>query len=262
MPLNLVQRCLGLFGFELVPRHALPVEATEADRRTVARVRPYTMTSAARLWALIQSARYIVQAGIPGDLVECGVWRGGSAMAMAMTLLDCGDADRTIWLYDTFSGMTPPGAFDVEAGSGRSARDTLQRTRKVKGNNVWCIASLDEVRANLQTTGYPASNFRIVAGDVAETLPHYAPDRIGLLRLDTDWYESTAAELAQLYPRLSPGGVCMIDDYGYWRGARRAVDDYFTSHGVHVLLHKIDETGRIFVKPGYFGAKERDPRLI
>jgi predicted O-methyltransferase YrrM len=91
--------------------------------------------------------------------------------------------------------------------------------------------------------------FRIVEGDVLETLPAQAPAMLSVLRLDTDWYVSTKHELEQLYPRLLPGGVLIVDDYGYWRGARKATDDYFQTLHARPLLHRIDYTGRICVKP-------------
>lgn len=246
---RLIQSFLNLFGLAVVQRTTLPVEATEADRKTAQLARPYTMTTFDRLWALIQSVRYVVAADIPGDFVECGVWKGGSAMAMAMTLRDCGRLNRRIWLYDTFKGMTDPLPVDAEAHSGRTAREALETTPKKAGYSVWCIASKEEVRANLGKTAYPAENFKLVEGDVAETLKRDLPGQIALLRLDTDWYESTLVEMERLYPKLSTGGVCIIDDYGHWSGARKAVDEYFQKHGIHVLLNKIDETGRLFVKP-------------
>lgn len=239
----------NLFGMEVVRRNALPAEATEADRRTVELVRPYTMTSSDRLWALIQAVRYVVAADIPGDLVECGVWRGGSSMAMAKTLWDCGQSTRQIWLYDTFKGMTDPQPVDVEAHSGRTAREALDAERKSAAGGVWCIASKDDVCANLQKTDYPLERFKLIEGDVRETLRREAPGQISVLRLDTDWYQSTLIELDLLYPKLSAGGVCIIDDYGFWAGARKAVDEYFQKHGIHVLLNRIDKAGRIFIKP-------------
>ena len=237
-------------GVKVVPveRNGLAVEATDADVATYERVRSFTMTSAERLWALIRSVRYVVENDIDGDFVECGVWRGGSSMAMAMTL-EALAADRRLWLYDTFEGMTPPSNLDVEAGSGKSATRPLSRTKKAEGNNVWCIASLEDVKANMAATGYPQDQVEFRAGDVAQTLTDDPPERIALLRLDTDWYDSTKAELAVLYPRLASGGVCIVDDYGHWEGARRAVDEYLASHQVKPLMHRIDNTGRVFLKP-------------
>lgn len=206
------------------------------------------MTSAERLWALIRAVRYVVDNAIPGDFVECGVWRGGSAMAIALTLKDLG-AERQLWLYDTFAGMTAPTGNDVQAGTGKSAGHLLSRARKDESNKVWCIASLDDVTANMASTAYPPERVVYRVGDVAETLLDARPAEIALLRLDTDWYESTKVELEVLFPLLRPGGVCIVDDYGHWEGARQAVDEYLGAHQLKPLLHRIDDTGRIFIKP-------------
>jgi hypothetical protein len=202
------------------------------------------MTSPERMYALYESVRYIVAAGIPGDIVECGVWRGGSSVMAAVTLAEIG-ATRRLWLYDTFEGMPPPGEHDVRY-SGEHARASLKSEERVAGAaNDWAWATLDDVRANLAATGH--ADVEYVVGRVEETIPANAPGQIALLRLDTDWYESTRHELEQLYPRLAEGGVLIIDDYGHWQGARRAVDEYFANRPI--LLNRIDYTGRIAVKP-------------
>jgi hypothetical protein len=108
---------------------------------------------------------------------------------------------------------------------------------------------LDAVRRTVLGSGYPAERVHFVEGRVEDTLPAHAPEQLALLRLDTDWYESTRAEMEHLYPRLVPGGVLIIDDYGHWEGARRAVDEHFAAHGPAPLLHRIDYTARIAVKP-------------
>ncbi|HXO65098.1 MAG TPA: TylF/MycF/NovP-related O-methyltransferase [Steroidobacteraceae bacterium] len=230
---------------------ALP-EATTRDIETLRSVRAYTMTSTERQWALINAVRYIVQARIPGDLVECGVWRGGAAMAVALTLIDSNDRERGLWLYDTFTGMTEPGSVDRRSSDGAAAHETWARQRRGDGENEWCRASLEDVRANIEHTGYPTGRIRYVKGPVEHTLlaTENRPQRIALLRLDTDWYESTRVELEQLYPRLSPGGVLIIDDYGHWEGARKAVDEFFAARGERLLLNRIDDTGRIAIAPG------------
>ena len=207
------------------------------------------MTSAHRLWSLINAVRYVIDENIPGDLVECGVWRGGSVMGMARALEERGVADRQLWLYDTFQGMTAPTEADVEAVTGTTAAQMLAQTSVADGNNVWCVAGREDVEANLRTTGYPINRFRFVEGDVARTLHSTTPESISLLRLDTDWYESTRMCLEVLYPKLSVGGVCILDDYGHWEGARKAVDDYFAQHGPRPYMHTIDYSGRVFLKP-------------
>ncbi len=169
-------------------------------------------------------------------------------MAIALRLNELGVTDRQIWLYDTFEGMTAPTVEDVEFDSGRSAQDLLDSTGKGDGNNVWAISSIDAVRENVALTGYPMDRMRFVAGDVASTLQVAVPDQISLLRIDTDWYESTKTAMSVLYPRLSVGGVCILDDYGHWAGARQAVDEYFADSGHRPLIHPIDYSGRIFIK--------------
>jgi hypothetical protein len=207
------------------------------------------MTSPARLWATISSVKYLVKNGIDGDFVECGVWRGGSAMAMAHTLLNLSCAERNLYLFDTFEGMTEPTAFDRDP-QGNPAEDQLSYTEKKAGRNIWCIASIEDVQQNLSSTSYPSQLIHYIKGDVMNTLRSEAnlPSSISLLRLDTDWYESTKVELEILFPRLVKGGVCLIDDYGHWQGSRKAVDDFLHEHELFPLMHVTDYTGRAFIK--------------
>ena len=170
-------------------------------------------------------------------------------MAMAQASVNAGGADRRIWLYDTFSGMTEPTEHDVESDSGSRATDLLANTEVGDGHNVWCVASREDVESNLQLTSLPIDYFTLIEGDVVQTLRKTYPPAIALLRLDTDWYESTKASLEALYPRLSPGGVCILDDYGHWQGARQAVEEYFSELPSRPLLMPIDYSGRIFIKP-------------
>ena len=239
------------FGFEVVRRDRVPPPPPDADAAataTIRQVQPYTMTSPERIYALIQAVRHVCAAAIPGDLVECGVWRGGSMLAAARTLLECKDRERHLWLFDTFEGMSDPTAQDV-AIDGRSASHLLNEQDRSDAQSVWCYAGLKEVQAVMSGSGYPPSRVHFVQGKVQDTLPDHAPACIAVLRLDTDWYESTRHELEHLYPRLSPGGVLIIDDYGHWAGCRQAVDEYFASRHPPILLHRIDYTGRIAIKP-------------
>jgi hypothetical protein len=204
------------------------------------------MASRERMYAMFQATRHVVAARVPGDLVECGVWRGGSSMIGALTLLGAGDHSRRLWLYDTFAGMPAPTGRDV-APDGRPALSEWARNQR-GARNEWCYAPLEEVRDNLLATGIGPGRLELVAGRVQDTLPGRVPSEIALLRLDTDWYESTRHELTHLFGLLSPGGVLIVDDYGHWQGARQAVDEYFQATGVHMLRHRIDYTGRIGIK--------------
>ena len=229
----------------------LAVRFPDVDIRTleiVERVQPYTMTSPERLVSLCNAVEYVVKNQVEGDFVECGVWRGGSMMAVAATLRRLGCADRGLWLYDTFSGMSAPTQMDIDF-VGRSATRLLAEEDRCDSSSTWCYSGLNEVKSNLDTCGYPQQNIKYVIGPVEETLPKSMPHSIALLRLDTDWYESTYHELLHLYPRVSRHGVLIIDDYGHWRGCRKAVDEYFENSEHGVLLNRIDYTGRIAIKP-------------
>lgn len=224
-----------------------PPDFDEVARSIIRSVQPYTMTSPERVFALIEAVRYIVQRGIPGSIVECGVWKGGSMMAAALTLVSLSVDSIDLYLFDTYEGMTEPSAIDVSC-DGERASKVFQRLSTNGDGSKWCLASLEEVQQNMWSTGYSKERIKFIKGKVEDTIPIHAPERIALLRLDTDWYESTRHELVHLFPRLSAGGVLIIDDYGYWAGSRRAVDEYFAQQGVTLLLNRIDTTARIAVK--------------
>ncbi|MDX6693326.1 MAG: O-methyltransferase [Blastocatellia bacterium] len=224
---------------------ALPPDFSEEERRICEAVAPFTMTSVERIVSLAQATKYVAENNIRGDIVECGVWKGGSMMVVAYTLQSLGDTSRKLYLYDTFAGMSAPTERDRRY-DGEYADNLLSEMEK--NTWLWCYASKDEVAANLQSTGYPAENVILIEGKVEETIPQTLPDSIALLRLDTDWYESTKHELTHLYPRLARSGVLIIDDYGYWQGAKEATDEYFSQLKMKPLLQRIDDTGRLAIK--------------
>lgn len=243
-----VRRIIRRFGVDLVRYNPVPVDMTPEERALIGFVRPFTMTSPERVAALANAVRWMIETKIPGDVVECGVWRGGSMMAIAKTLIDCGVDDRELHLFDTYTGMTAPTAEDRDH-AGSSAAGRFEETRDGDDQSDWCRAGIAEVRANLAHTGYPEHRLHFVPGKVEETIPSGAPERIALVRLDTDWYASTKHELVHLWPRLVSGGICIIDDYGHWAGSRQAVDEYFEEQGLRVLMHRIDYSGRLVIKP-------------
>jgi hypothetical protein len=235
----------------LVRRLPVPALLPDADAEALATIRraiPFTMTSPERIFSVIQSVRYVSQAGLPGAFVECGVWRGGSMMAAALTLLQLNRQDIDLYLFDTYEGMSEPTALDVDL-AGKSAVPRYSRA-KAKSGSKWCRASVEDVRANLAGTGYDPGRVRLIKGLVEDTIPSSAPSAISILRLDTDWYESTRHELVHLFPRLVLGGVLIIDDYGHWQGSRRATDEYLKSCGISMLLNRVDYTARVGVKSG------------
>jgi O-methyltransferase len=231
------------------PAHVdlVPHDIDAATSETYHAVRAYTMTSVERVAALCEAVRYVSRNHIPGDLVECGVWRGGSMLAAARTLLAHGDRTRTLWLYDTFAGMSEPTEADKRDSDKALASELL--ASHDRDSDLWAVSGLAEVKRVMSLCSYPADKIRYVEGRVEDTIPEIAPDLIAVLRLDTDWYESTRHELAHLVPRVAPGGVLIIDDYGFWQGARRAVDEFLEATKLRLLLNRIDETGRIAVIP-------------
>lgn len=222
------------------------------ERALIERCQPYTMTSPERMIATADAVEYVIDRDIPGALVECGVWKGGSVLAMLLTLQRHGITDRDVYLFDTFEGMTRP----TEEDTSRFERKPLiVFDREVaKGERPWAAAfadevfGLDKVKDVVLGSGYPAERVHFVVGPVEETLPDQGPDQVALMRLDTDWYASTKHEMEHLYPQLSTGGVLIVDDYGHFDGARQAVEEYFDANGRRPLLARTDYTGRMAVK--------------
>lgn len=211
----------------------------DADLAIWRKVQPYTMTSLERVSVLVQSVDRIVNLGIPGAIVECGVWKGGSMMAVALRLLELNIDDRELWLYDTFTGMTEPGEYDVDWASNTAESQMVHP-------HVRAAANMDEVAGHLVSTGYP--RFHLVCGDVLDEIPGTLPGPIAILRLDTDWYESTRHELEHLWPLLEVGGVLIVDDYGWWKGSRKAVDEWNATLEHPVELRHIDDIGVYAIK--------------
>ena len=158
-----------------------------------------------------------------------------------------GDMSRRLYLYDTFDGMPEPCDLDLRY-DGKPASPTWEHFRAL--GQRWCFGGTqDHVRNVLSTAGYPEDKFVFVKGMVEDTLPDTRPDTIAILRLETDLYSSTLHELVHLYPRLSVGGILIIDDYGLFLGARKATDQYFAELQVPVFLSRINESVRLLVKP-------------
>jgi hypothetical protein len=248
MVIKMVNRILGALGWQISKKDKKQkmepdMAADVAFMQAFNRVSPFTMTSPERLYALHKAVIYTIEKGLAGSFVECGVWRGGSSMMIALTLQQLGISDRDLYLYDTFEGMSEPTEADKDL-SGDEAAKLLATHQKTAG--VWAFAGLDDVQQNMTATGYPAHRIHYIKGKVEDTIPGTIPAEIALLRLDTDWYESTKHELVQLYPLLAQQGPLIIDDFGHWQGAKKAVVEYF--EGKQVLMHRIDYTGRMIIK--------------
>jgi O-methyltransferase len=240
----------ALEGF---PQPHVVSQISPEDREilTEVRARRLSMVSGERLLATIDAVRYVLHRDIPGALVECGVWRGGNVLAMVRALQQAGVDDREVFLYDTFEGMTSPGKADVSRFE-PPAVETWNEAQS--GDRPWAwafgqeIYGLEFVQDVILGSGYPPDRIHFVQGPVEQTIPATVPEKIAVLRLDTDWYESTMHELRHLYPKIPTGGVFICDDYGHWEGACRAVDEYFSTVERPLLLTRTDYTGRMAVK--------------
>jgi O-methyltransferase len=244
-----IRSIVNRFGINIVRYRETyyPPDFSSSNLATCTAVQPYTMTSPERVNSLIEAVSYIVANNIDGAMVECGVWKGGSSMAIMMTLKKLMAESRELYLYDTFAGMNAPTDEDISF-DGEKAITQFNETKISDDTSDWCLSSLAEVTKNVFSTGYPQDKIHFVTGKVEDTIPVNMPKKIALLRLDTDWYESTKHELTHLFPLLQQNGVLIIDDYGYWNGARKAVDEYISGKNICILLNRIDNSGRIAIK--------------
>ena len=215
---------------------------------TMLAVKDFTMVSPDRLYSLIEAVRYVNRHNIERAMVECGVWRGGAVMAAILTCKQNGVSDREFFLYDTFSGMTKPTETDKALKGAANPLEIFDMRKTGEDSSDWCLAGLDEVKVNLAATSYDSNKIYYIQGKVEETIPGELPSKISILRLDTDWYESTKHEMTHLFPRLSPKGVLIIDDYNTWSGSRQAVDEYFSSENISMFLMTLGDSA-IGVKP-------------
>lgn len=210
--------------------------------------KPYTAVQKERLMSVIDSIDYICKYNLAGDIVECGVWKGGCMMAAALTLIRNNRTDKKIYLFDTFEGMTDPTQYDYLNLPDQKILASDLLNNEGSREAVLCAASLDSVKQNMSLTKYPEQHTFYVVGDVMKTLEETKISKISYLRLDTDWYESTRKELKVLYPKLVRQGILTIDDYGHWAGSRKAVDEYFAKQHRPPYMNTIDYTGRLIQK--------------
>lgn len=229
-------------------------ELSGEDEALLRSIAGLSMTSRIAQWEFLRAIRYIEAEAVPGDIVECGVWRGGN-LALAGAMRERLKFDRSIWAYDTFAGMTAPTEHDAKPAAALDVAAKFEAMNRGDRND-WCFAALAEVRRNFAAAAGTNPDLRTIAGPVQDTLrePANLPQEIAILRLDTDFYDSTKIELEVLYPRLSPGGVLIIDDYGEWAGARKAVDEFFGER--FTWLHRVTHTVRLMIKPATAPGRE------
>ncbi len=253
-----VQNILSGMGYALVrsknhKEPPFPIEFSVEDRDLVRDViaSNLSMVSLEGLCSTLAACKYVCERDVEGDFVECGVWRGGNAL-IAAEIFRRYNSSKRVYLFDTFRGMTEPSIEDTSLADGTSALGEFQSSDR-GDYNAWCFSSEEEVRNAFRSRELLSDRVVFVAGDVEKTLDDTdnLPNSISLLRLDTDWYESTRKELEVLYPLLSQGGCLIVDDYGVWSGAKKATDEYFQQATYSKpFFHVTDNTRRIAVKNG------------
>jgi O-methyltransferase len=196
-----------------------------------------TMVGLTRLTSLRDCVTTVLAEQVPGDLLEAGTWRGGSAILMRGVLEAYGDPSRRVWVADSFQGVPPPDPerYPADAGDTHHTWDQL-------------AVPVERVRANFAKYGLLDDRVRFLEGWFKDTLPAAPIEQLAVLRIDGDLYESTLDALRPLYPKVAPGGFVVVDDYGWVPGCKQAVEDFRTEHGITAPLEKIDWTGVLWRK--------------
>jgi O-methyltransferase len=244
---NFIKKIFDSYGFDIINKNQKIVELSVKDNELINLIKDYSMTPKIRIYNLLQSLKKIKHKNIPGDYVECGVWKGGNILLIKKFLENENIDNKKIYAFDTFEGMSEPDENDFDLSKNISASALLSKN-KDKASHLWSVCSLEEVKKNLIKNLKNMNDIYFIKGKVEETLnvKQNIPDKISLLRLDTDWYSSTKKELEVLYEKVSPGGVIIIDDYGHWGGAKKAVDEFFK--GKYVWMHYVDYACRLIIK--------------
>jgi len=239
------------FGFQIakVKKKAVDqfYDLSAEEKKILELANQYSMTGNDKIAQLIQALNYLEKHKIKGDIVECGVWRGGSMLAAALTLIRNKSEERSLFLFDTFEGMNAPTEYDKNI-IGINAINKFEQLKINENSSNYCYADIDDVKKTMALSNYPAEKVHFIKGMVEETLPHDKLNGIALLRLDTDWYESTRHELIHLYDKVVQGGIIIFDDYGYWEGHRKAIDEYLLDNKIQLFLARTNAGGRIAVK--------------
>lgn len=246
---NFFKKILSLVDYTIESRNSwykrqenLLVEIEKEDFNFLKKISNFSMSTPANHWAIIQSIKHIKNLNLKGDFVECGVYQGGNLMLFEY-LNNKYKLNKKIYAYDTFEGMTTPNQYDIDLKNKNASE------YKIK-DEKWCYATLETVKKNINSLNQKLDNFNFIKGDVCKTLGeiNHIPNEISLLRLDTDFYESTLKELEFLFPKLVTNGVLIIDDYGHWKGSRKAVDEYFNLKDNFIWFHRIDYASRLYIK--------------
>jgi hypothetical protein len=243
---NYIQKILNSFGYTIVNNNQRIVELSDKQKYLISITNSISMTPKIRRYNLIQALEYIAHYKLEGDLVECGVWKGGN-IVIYKKFIEENNIKKNIYAFDTFQGMSNPDQNDYIINSAISAQTILDNDKK-RITNDWGVCDLEEVKFNISKRTKNLNNIFFIKGKVEETLLNKInlPEKISILRLDTDFYQSTKIELEILYEKVCKGGVIIIDDYGHWAGSKKAVDEFFKEK--FVWMHYVDYACRLIIK--------------
>lgn len=251
---KIIKKILSIFNYRIISKNDwskkvenLIVEATKKNLEEFETINEISLSSSPNKWSLIQSLKHIQENNIEGDIVETGVFKGAN-LVLINNFLNRSNIEKKIYAYDTYAGQPEPSNLDYDL-KGKSMIDKFSDFKKKNITPVFC--SLEDVKKNIKKySPFDYDKIIFIKGKVEETLnsEKNIPQQISLLRLDTDFYESIKKSLDILYPRLSKGGVLIIDDYGHFKGAQTAVDNYFKDKK-NIWMHRVDYTCRLIIKP-------------
>ena len=252
---NFIKKIIKLFGYEIISNNEwlnknenYIAEISRNESEMLNKIKNFTMTSIPSQWSLIQSIKHIIRNNVEGSFVECGIFRGGNIILMSK-LLEEYKVKKNIFAYDTFQGMPLPRKNDLDLRGNSSIDKFLNLKNSEDDGSQWCFCDIEDVKNNIKKFNINyLKNINFVKGKVEETLLKIEnlPKKISLLRLDTDFYSSTKTELNILFPLLEKNGILIVDDYGHFMGAKKAVDEYF--HENKVWFHRVDYSTRLLIK--------------
>lgn len=251
---KIIKKTLNILNYKIISKNNwnkrvenLIVEASQEDLEELDKVNDISLTSLPNKWSLLQSLNYIKNNNVEGDIVETGVFKGAN-LVLIKNFLDKSNLNKKIYAYDTYAGQPQPSNLDFDL-KGTNMIDKFSDLKKKNIVPVYC--SLEDVKSNIKKyCNNDLGKITFVKGKVEETLDDQSniPKKISLLRLDTDFYDSIKKSLEVLYPRLVKGGVLIIDDYGHFKGAKIATDNFFKDEK-KIWMHRVDYTCRLMIKP-------------
>jgi hypothetical protein len=252
---KLIKKIIKLFGYEIISNNDwlrknenYIAEISKNESAILNNIKDYTMTSIPSQWSLIQSINHVIRNNVEGSFVECGIFRGGNIILMSK-LLEKHKVEKNIFAYDTFEGMPLPGEDDLDLRGNSSIDKFLELKNYEKEGSQWCYCNIQDVKSNIKKFNINyLKNINFIKGKVEETLLDVKnlPKKISLLRLDTDFYSSTKIELNILFPLLEKNGILIVDDYGHFMGAKKAVDEFF--YEKKAWFHRVDYSTRLLIK--------------